>query len=261
MHNFNPREEVRADLRGEPRVDDHQVYSPQFRVMNQIHDPGRTEAIQETYRLLAVAVFAAMAGGWLGSRSPDVIRFFLSVPGLIVAMMALNFIPSMTINVARKNPRLGVPYLGLFGLVSGLVLSPLIFFAMIRSGAGVDTPNLVQAALAITAFIFLGVSGYVWKSGTRFKASEGYLSAAFWAITAAVVVNYFFLHSGVMGIAVSTAIGLFGGVGLVMSTAQVLNDPEYRDPVVGALCIYAGLFNIFQAVLHLLLAFGGGRRS
>ena len=261
MQNFNPREEVRSDLRGEPRVDEYQVYSPQFRVINQVSDPDRTEAIQETYRLLAVAVFAAMVGGWLGSRSIDVVRFFVSVPGFLVAMLALNFIPSMTINVARKNPRLGVPYLGVFGMISGLVLSPLIFLAMRKSGAGVDTPNLVQAALVITAFIFAGVSGYVWKSGTRFKASEGYLAAAFWSITAAIIANMFFLHSGALGLIVSTAIGLLGGVGLVMSTAQVLNDPEFRDPVVGALCIYAGLFNIFQSVLHLLLAFGGGRRN
>ena len=174
MPSWNPREEggVRSEFRGEPRVDDRQVYSPQFRVVNQISDPDRTEAIQETYRLLAVAVFAAMAGGWLGSRSMDVVRFFCSGLGFITAMIALNVIPTMTINIARKNPRMGVPYLAGFGFVSGLVLSPLIFFAMLKSGLGADAPNLVQAALLITATIFAGLSGYVYKSGTRFQAGQ-----------------------------------------------------------------------------------------
>ena len=255
MQNWNPQEDkggVRAEYRGEPRADYDQVYSPQFRVVNDVRDPDRTEAIQETYRLLAVAVFAGMVGGWLGSRSLDVVRFFLSGPGLLVAFLGLNFIPSMCLNVARNNPRLGVPYLGAFGFFSGLVLSPLVFLAMLQSGVGSDAPNLVQAALVITAFVFAGVSGYVWKSGTRFRMAEGLMSVTFWSITAAVFVNYFFLHSGFVGMLVTCGIGLFGGVSLVMSTSQVLNDPEYRDPVVGALSIYAGLFNIFQAILSLL---------
>jgi FtsH-binding integral membrane protein len=226
-----------------------------------VQERDRTEAIQETYRLLAVAVFAGMVGGWLGSRSMDVVRFFCSGLGLIVAIVSLNVIPSMTINIARKNPRMGVPYLAGFGFISGLVLSPLIFLAMLKSGMGTDAPNLVQAALVVTATIFAGISGYVYKSGTRFQAGQAYMSVAFWAIMAAIFVNYFILPgSGLLGIGITVAIGLFGGVSLVMSSAKVLNDPEFREPVVGALCIFAGLFNLFQAVLRLLMIFGGGGR-
>ena len=262
MPNWNPREARQEEVRGEPRLEESQVYSPQFRVVNQVQEHDRTQAIQETYRLLAVAVFTGMVGGWLGSRSTEVVKFFFSWPGIIVAMLALNVIPRMTVNVARNNPRLGVPYLAAFGFVAGLILSPLIFVAMLVSGTGSETPNLVQAALVITATIFMGISGYVYKSGTRFQTGQAYMAVAFWAILAAIVVNMWLLPaSGALGIAISIAIGLFGGVSLVMSTAAILNDPEFRDPVVGALSIFAGLFNIFQSVLHLLLALSGGRRD
>jgi len=266
MPNWNPREEsgVRSEFRGEPRVDEYQVYSPQFRVVNhnQMSDPDRTEAIQETYRLLAVAVFTAMAGGWLGSRNLDVVRFFASGIGLLSAFLLLNVIPALTLNVARKNPRMGVPFLGAFGFVAGLVLSPLLFVAMIKSGAGTDAPNLVQAALIITGTIFAGVSGYVYKTGTRFQAGQAYMSVAFWSLTAGILVNNFFLHgAGMFGTVLCVGVGLFGGVGLVMSSAKVINDPEFRDPMIGALSIFAGLFNIFQSVLQLLMVFGGGGNS
>jgi FtsH-binding integral membrane protein len=37
----------------------------------------------------------------------------------------------------------------------------------------------------------------------------------------------------------------------------VLNSPEYDEPVGGALMLFAGLFNVFVAILHLMLAFSG----
>ena len=53
------------------------------------------------------------------------------------------------------------------------------------------------------------------------------------------------------------AIGIFGVFILVNATSQVLNNPEYDQPVVGALMLFAGLFNVFVAIIHLLLAFAG----
>ena len=59
-YGYREERSAQAELRGEPRVDGQQVYSPHFRVLHDQSDPERTEAIQETYRLLAVAVFAAI---------------------------------------------------------------------------------------------------------------------------------------------------------------------------------------------------------
>lgn len=255
---MDPRYDQTVDV-GERSVRQEDVFRPHYRVVARGVDPARAETIQETYRMLAIAVFAAMAAGWLGSRSLPLIKFMLTGPGILLSFLGLNLIPAMALNVARRSPRNGAIFLAMFGGFAGLVLSPLIFLAMLVSGAGSDMPNMVQSALVLTAVVFLGISGYVWKSGSQFRFSEGIMWALFWSILGASLVNYFFLQSGWLGIAVSAGIGIFGAIGLLHATSRVLNDPEFSDPVVGALAIFAGLFNIFQAILSLLLA--GGRRD
>ena len=78
----------------------------------------------------------------------------------------------------------------------------------------------------------------------------------FFAIIGVVVLNMF-LEIGFLGMLISGAIGIFGVFVLVNATSQVLNNPEYHEPVAGALMLFAGLFNVFVAILHLLLAFAG----
>ena len=56
---------------------------------------------------------------------------------------------------------------------------------------------------------------------------------------------------------ISGAIGIFGVFILVNATSQVLNDTQFNEPVAGALMLFAGLFNVFVAILHILLAFTG----
>jgi modulator of FtsH protease len=239
----------------EPRVDDREVYNPTFRASNaHLTDPERTQAIQETYRLLAVAVVCAMAAGWVGSRTPAVIEFFMSPLGWIVAMFGLNGIPAIARNTARNNPRHGLAVLALMGFMSGLVLSPLIFLGMYKSGLGDDAPNLVDSALVITAFVFLGISGFVYKRGTAFTFGSGMMAGFFWSICGAVVVNMFFLHSGVLGMCITAGIGILGAAQLAWATSQILNNPQFRDPMLGALALFAGLFNLFQAILRILVS-------
>jgi FtsH-binding integral membrane protein len=63
-----------------------------------------------------------------------------------------------------------------------------------------------------------------------------------------------FLHSGLFGMAIMAGIGILGAAQLTYATAQILNNPQFRDPMLGALCLFAGLFNLFQAILSILLS-------
>jgi FtsH-binding integral membrane protein len=124
--------------------------------------------------------------------------------------------------------------------------------ALLKSGPGIDTPNLVQAALIITATVFLGISGYVYQSGQQFSMLKGFGVGLAWSLLIAIPLNAFMLHSGTMGLILSVGVGLLGTLQLLWATSSVLRDPEFRDPAYGALCMFAGLFNFFQAVLSLL---------
>ena len=212
-------------------------------------DESRSAAIKKTYALLSLSVVAAIAGGFIGSNSPAMVQFFATFPGWIVAMIAINAIPYMAI-ACRHNPVMSTLALITAGLVSGLVLAPVLFMA------SVVAPDIVPAALILTAIVFAGVTFAVMLTKVQFSAPRGLMTGMFFAIIGVIVLNSF-LNIGFLGIIIAGAIGIFGVFILVNATSQVLNNPEYNEPVAGALMLFAGLFNVFVAILHLLLVFAG----
>jgi FtsH-binding integral membrane protein len=238
----------------EPRVAGHDVYQPQ----TSVHFPARarTEMIQETYRLLAVAVFFAMASCWFASRTLPLIQFLVSTPGLILSLFAINAVPQIARRMLGSDSRTGTIVLALDGLLSGIALAPLVFLALLVSGVGEDAPNLVQSALVITAFAFLGITAYVHKSGARFNWGGGLFSGLFFTAMGLLAVNLFFPGMSFLSMVLLGVVGIMGVVQILYGTSAVLNDPDFNDPISGALILFAGIFNLFQVVLNLLLSFG-----
>lgn len=214
----------------------------------------RTEIIQETYRLLAIAVFSAMAAAWLACRYLPLVQFMASGPGWIVAMLGLNMVPRMALSAARDNKRNIALALAGYGAFAGACISPLIFVAMMLSGVGTEAPNLVQGALVITAVVFLGISGYVYQSGANFSFLKGICTGLFYSLLVAIPVNAYMLDgSGFGHLAILFGVGALGTMQLLWATSTVLRDPEYKTPAYGALALFAGLFNLFQVILSLMM--------
>ena len=93
-------------------------------------------------------------------------------------------------------------------------------------------------------------------TGARYSAPKGIMFGLFFAFIGVVVLNMF-MHMPILGLVIALIIGIIGVLILVHATSQVLNNPEFDEPVVGAVMLFSGLFNIFVALLHILLAFGG----
>ena len=213
----------------------------------------RAAVIKQTYLLFGLAVFSALAGGYIGATSETLVAFFSTWVGWIAAILLLNVVPRVAIAV-RHNPVLGVSVLVADGFVSGIALSPILYFA------SKVAPVLILAALMITAFVFVGVTMYVMASGRQFSAPRGLMTGLFFAMLGAVVLNGF-LHIGFLGMLIAAAIGAFGVFVLVFSTSSVLRTPDADSPIPGALMLFAGVFNVFVAALNILLRIaGGGRR-
>ena len=213
----------------------------------------RAVVIKQTYVLFGLSVFSALAGGYIGGTSETMARLFSGWLGWIFAIVLLNAVPRIAIAV-RHNPVLGTSALVVDGFISGIALSPLLFFA--RTVA----PDLILAALGITAFVFLGVTGYVMTSGRTFSAPRGLMVGLFFSIIGAMVLNAF-LNIGVLGVLISFAVGIMGVCILVYSTSDVLNTPDADSAIPGALMLFAGVFNVFVATLSILLRLFGGRRD
>ena len=209
--------------------------------------------IKQTYMFFGLAVVSAMAGGAIGASSETLARFFSGWVGWIVAMVALNAIPYIAMSV-RHNPVLGVLALFGDGFISGIVLSPILYFASLVA------PAMITAALAITGIVFVAITAYIFLSGRTFNAPRGLMIGMFVSIMAAVVLNSF-MNIGWLGMLVSAGIGIMGVISLVSSTSGVLNSPDADSAIPGALALFAGVFNIFVAALNILLRLGGGGRS
>jgi len=215
---------------------------------------GQAAVIKQTYVLLGVSVFCALAGGYIGATSETLARLFSGWTGWIATMLILNIVPRVAI-ACRNNPVLGVTALVADGFLSGIAIAPLLWFAR-----QVD-PQLIFPSLAVSAFVFIGVTGYVMISGRSFSAPRGLMAGMFFATIAVAVLNGF-LHIGILGILLSLGVAAMGVCILVYSTSSVLRSADSDSPIPGALSLFAGIFNIFVAALSIALRlFGGGRRD
>jgi uncharacterized protein len=205
----------------------------------------RAETIKQTYILLGLSVVAAGCGGYLGAHSDTLATLFTGWLGWILAMLLLNAIPRVAI-AARHNPVLGVTALIADGFVSGLVLAPILRIASLYA------PGTIQSAGIMTLIAFGTVTLFVMSSGRTFSAPRGLMLGISISIIAAMVLNAF-LHIGLLGILIAAGIGIFGVCILVYATSDVLNNPAADSPIPGALFLFAGLFNVFVAILNILL--------
>lgn len=210
--------------------------------------------VKQTYLLFGLAVFSAMAGGYVGATSETLARFFSTWIGWIAALLLLNVVPRIAIAV-RHNHQLGVAVLVFDGFISGIALSPLLWLARLYA------PALILVALFITGFVFVGITLYVMASNRTFSAPRGLMTGLFFSVIGAIILNSF-LHIGFAGILIAIGIGALGVFTLVYSTSTVLRSPYLDSPIPGALMLFASVFNIFVATLNILLrVLGGGRRS
>lgn len=210
--------------------------------------------IKQTYLLFGLSVFMAIVGGYIGATSETLARFFSGWLGWIVAILLLNLVPRMAIAV-RHNHQLGVAALVFDGFISGIALSPLLWVARTLA------PELIFAALGITAFVFVGITLYVMSTRREFSAPRGLMTGIFFSLIGAIILNSF-LHIGFLGILISFGIGALGVFTIVYSTSAVLRTPDADSPIPGALMLFAGVFNVFVATLNILLrVLNGGRRG
>ena len=128
--------------------------------------------------------------------------------------------------------------------------APILYFASTYA------EGVVTGALGITGAVFLAVTLVVMATKSRFSAPRGLMFGIMAGVVGAIILG-FFVQMTWLSVLISLGIGVLGVVALVHATSEVLNNPEFEEPVAGALMLFGGLFNVFVAVLHLLLAFGG----
>ncbi len=214
----------------------------------------RTALVKQTYLHLSISVMAAIAGAYFGSHSMFILSLFSGAIGWILALVLINVIPRIAI-ACRHNPILGLSALVADGFVAGLVLGPAIAIASALSTGDIASgQNIVMNALIMTFLVFTAVTVVVWTSERKFSAPQGLMVGIFFSLVGATALNIF-MPIGIFGLIISAAIGVFGVMILVYATSDILYNEAIDSPITGAVMLFAGLFNIFTAILRILMLF------
>jgi modulator of FtsH protease len=245
-----------------PLEDQRSVYP--YTVRGEATIPDRREILRRqnmihtTYLYLSVAVFGCMGGAYFGANSESFLEFMFSSSFIwLGALLVLNFVPMLALKVAHNTPRLAVPALAFDGFISGLALAPLVFVGLHFSGQNVEGGgNLVTTAIMVTGAMFAAITAYVHLNKTEFKMMPAMMWGMFGFAVVAIPANMF-LQSSIFSIIISGVIGALGIYQLASTTSLIVTNKNFNSPAAGALMLFAGVFNLFQAVLSLLIA--GGR--
>lgn len=199
------------------------------------------------YGLLFLSFVAAVFAGYGGMNTPSVVAFCSSTAGWVFMLAAINVTPYIAKWAAEQDSVLGFCALAFDGVVSGLALTPLLHLAAVKA------PGAITMALLITASLFVAISLAVIASPPgRFSIPTGALMGIGMTLLVGILLNGLLLHLAALHLIVCIGIGIYGTLVLAFATDEIIE--KRADPVEGSLLLFAAVFNIFVAVLNVLVS-------
>jgi modulator of FtsH protease len=146
------------------------------------------------------------------------------------------------------NSSTGIPVLfaitGLFGLGLGPILNH--YMAI--------NPSIVTTALGGTGVIFLGLSGYALTTRKDFSFMGGFLMVGMMVVIGASLLNIF-MQMPLLSLVSSAAVIMLMSGFILYETSSMIHNGE-TNYIMAAASLFLSILNMFQALLHILGAFG-----
>ncbi|TDY02805.1 Bax inhibitor-1/YccA family protein [Thiohalophilus thiocyanatoxydans] len=199
------------------------------------------KVLRNTYALLSMTLIfsAAMAAISVVSQVSYGIGLIATIAGIVM----LWFVLPRTANSAT-----GIPVIFAITGLLGFGLGPIVGYYLAAN------PTIVMTALGGTAVIFLGLSAYALTTRKDFSFLAGFLFVGFFVVLAAALANIF-LEIPALFLAVNAAIVLIMSGFILFQTSSIIHGGE-TNYIMATAGIFLSLLNMFQALLHLLGAFG-----
>ena len=207
--------------------------------------------LRNTYLLLAISLIPTVIGAAVGVNMD--FSFLRASPILSLVLFLGVFYGLMFAIEKNKESSVGVGLMLLFTLLMGVMLGPILQFALGRTN-GVQTVMLAAGGTA-AIFFALATIGSVAKRDFSFLAN--FLMIGFFVLLIAIVANAF-LQVPALALTISAAFMLFASAAILFTINQVVRGGE-TNYVSATLTIYVGIYNLFTSLLQLLLAFTGQR--
>ncbi len=200
------------------------------------------KVLKNTYMLLSMTLIFSGVMALVGMSAG--LGHGVSLVSSLVAIGLLWFVLPRTANSSA-----GIPVLFAITGLLGLGLGPMLNFYMAIN------PSIVSTALGGTGVIFLGLSGYALTTRKDFSFMGGFLMVGLMVVLVAALANIF-LQMPVMQLVISGAIVMIMSGLILYQTSEIIHGGE-TNYIMAAASLFLSLLNMFQALLHLLGAFGG----
>ena len=162
----------------------------------------------------------------------------------IVAIVMLWFVLPRTANSAA-----GIPVIFAITGLLGLGLGPILnHYLAVNS-------SIVMTALGGTGVIFLALSAYALTTRKDFSFMGGFLMVGFFVVLGAALLNIF-LAMPVLFLVINAAIIMIMSGFILYETSSIIHGGE-TNYIMATASLFLSILNMFQALLHLLGAFGG----
>lgn len=200
------------------------------------------KVLKNTYMLLSMTLI--FSGVMAGVGMSINLGHGAALVSSLVALGLLWFALPRTANSSA-----GIPVLFAITGLLGLGLAPLLNHYLAVN------PSIVSTALGGTGVIFLGLSGYALTTRKDFSFMGGFLMVGLMVVLVAALANIF-LQMPVMQLVVSAAIVMIMSGLILYETSAIIHGGE-TNYIMAAASLFLSIINLFQALLHLLGAFGG----
>ena len=214
--------------------------------------PQARRVLRNTYLLLGITMLPTIAGAFVGALFP--LMAAMGWMSLIVFLGAMFGLQTMVIR--NRDSMAGVGWLLAFTFVMGYFVGPLVGYAL---GSFSNGAELVALAIGGTAAIFLGLAGYATATTRDFAGMSlgKTLFIGMWMAFALGILN-FFLQVPALALAISAVFVVIASGFILFTVNRIVRGGE-ENYILAAMTIYIMLLNLFQSLMHLLMAFAGNR--
>jgi len=200
------------------------------------------KVLRNTYALLSMTLIFAGFMAFIGIMMN--IGHGMALVADIVAIVMLWFVLPRTANSGA-----GIPVIFAITGLLGFGLGPIVNHYLAVNG------DIVMTALGGTGAIFLGLSGYALTTKKDFSFMGGFLMVGLMVVILAGIANIF-LQMPVLFLVLNAAIVLIMSGLILWETSNIIHGGE-TNYIMATASLFLSIINLFQALLHLLGAFGG----
>ncbi len=200
------------------------------------------KVLKNTYMLLSITLIFSAITAFIGMQIG--LGRGMAMIATFGAIAILWFVLPRTANSAA-----GIPTIFAFTGLIGLGMAPMLNMYLAVN------PSVVSTALGGTGVIFLGLSGYALTTRKDFSFMGGFLMVGMLVVIVAALANLFF-QMPIMSLVISGAIVMLMSGLILYETSSIIHGGE-TNYIMATASLFLSIINLFQALLHLLSAFGG----